>query len=157
MASMNLSNAKELFFRYDGSLFYMYRDGVEKDFLNLQIPESLLAEWLEELTNSKLKQLNSPGNWSVIDFLIHHGDHRFFDQITKAKPLGKFWEKCAFLEDQVEYVKACRRKHQGHHHFKVFGNILEEARSLRKRVRAANSVDRVESLIKTITTLLASK
>jgi hypothetical protein len=134
ISCMNLIKAKELFFRYDGSQFYMSRDGVENDFLKLQIPKSMQAEWLGELTISKMKQLNSPGNWWVISFLIHHEDYRFFDQITSAKPLGKFWEKCAFLEDQFEYVKACRRKHKGHLYFKVFGSILEEARSLRKRV-----------------------
>lgn len=153
---MNLKTAKELFFRYDGSLFYMSRDGVEEDFLKLHIPESMQAEWLEELTISKMKQLNSPGNWRVISFLIHHGDHRFFDQITAAKPLGKFWEKCAFLEDQFEYVKACRRKHRGHRYLKVIGCILEEARVLRKRVRAATSVNRVENLIEAISSFLST-
>ena len=104
---MNFNKARQLFFAHDGSRFYMSRNGVEDQYARMQVPTSIESGWLEELTALKLKQLSSAGNWRVLNFLIHHSDFRHLDKIESAVPLGQFWEKCAFLEDLLRYLRAC--------------------------------------------------
>ena len=43
-----LQPARELFFTYDGSRFYMSRDGVEQDYLRFAVPREVETAWLEE-------------------------------------------------------------------------------------------------------------
>ena len=46
---MDLQSARDLFFRYDGSRFYMSRDGVEADYQEAGVPPEVETTWLEEL------------------------------------------------------------------------------------------------------------
>ena len=54
--------AKDLFFRYDGSLFYMSRDGADREYTQYDIPKSTEKLWLKELTAQKLAALHDSGN-----------------------------------------------------------------------------------------------
>src|SRR3954453_4500511 len=71
---MNVQAAKDLFFRYDGSRFYMSRDGAEGDYQEAGIPPEVEAAWLEELKRAKLCLLSQKGNWRVLGFFLHHAD-----------------------------------------------------------------------------------
>ncbi len=97
--------AKELFDTYDGSTFYMSRDGVEEKFLSYRVPQHISNKWLNELTAQKLEILDSPGNWKVVHFLIHHSDFNYLEDILQIVPRGVLWEKCAFLETLLKYGK----------------------------------------------------
>jgi hypothetical protein len=105
----DFSVAKDMFFRHDGSRFYMSRNDVESAYLAYGVPEELERKWLGELTEQKLELLQSPGNWWSIDFLLHHRDGRFLRDALSARPLGVLWERIAFVEDQLKYVEMCFR------------------------------------------------
>lgn len=81
-----MARARELFFKYDGSRFYMSRDDVEWEFRSYEIPEQLRKQWLEELTATKLDKLEAGDNWSVVYFLLHHRDTRHLERILRATP-----------------------------------------------------------------------
>jgi hypothetical protein len=102
-----MEGARELFFKYDGSRFYMSRDGVEDDYLRYSVPKHLETQWLEELTAAKLNMLETSGNWLVVHFLSSHSDTRHLARLTRATPRGEFWQRCAYLEELLRYVKMC--------------------------------------------------
>ncbi len=83
-----LQPARELFFTYDGSRFYMSRDGLEEDYLRFAVPREVEKAWLEEPTATKLQGLGEPGNWTSIYFLCHHNDTRHLHAVLHAEPLG---------------------------------------------------------------------
>jgi hypothetical protein len=72
---MSLRKAKRLFFKYDGSRFYMSRDGVEETYQSFRVPKHLESAWLQDLTRAKLRVLSRNGNWTVLEFLNHHADY----------------------------------------------------------------------------------
>ena len=111
--------AKDLFFRYDGSWFYMSRDGVDREYAAYNIPRSTEKLWLKELTTKKLAALGDSGNWRVIHFLIHHADFAHLPEILAVSPVGKLWERCAFLEKLLKYLAECRER-------TLFGEQVEE-------------------------------
>ena len=103
----SMDRPRELFFKYDGSRFYMSRDGVEEEYRSYEVPEQLRKEWLEELTATKLDMLDAGSSCSVVYFLLHHGDTRHLSRILRATPRGSYGQRCAFLEDVLNYVKHC--------------------------------------------------
>lgn len=82
-----------------GSRFFMDRDGVYSSYEKFSISKEQEKIWLKEMTKSKLKKLNKKGNWNTIFFLNHHSNFEYLNEILNSKPLGKYWEKCAFLEE----------------------------------------------------------
>ncbi len=50
--------AKEIYFQYDGNKFQMMRDGVNEEYLQYKIPDFQEKEWLKELINKKINQLD---------------------------------------------------------------------------------------------------
>ena len=103
-----LNRAREIFFKYDGSSFHMSRDGADYDeYRRYSVPEQLEKQWLEEVIAKRLDMLDEPGNWAVVYVLMHHGDTRHLTRLTQAKPRGAFWQRCAYLEDVLRYVKMC--------------------------------------------------
>ena len=68
--------AREMYFHYLGSSFYMSRDGaigeIQARFDGYQVPEEVIQQWAAELKAQQLTRLNARGNWSVLGFLEHH-------------------------------------------------------------------------------------
>ena len=93
-----MTTAKELFFNYLGSRFFMDRDGDALLYESFKISKEQESEWLRELTNTKISALDKKGNWQTVFFLEHHSNFNFFDEILNAEPLGLYWEICAYLE-----------------------------------------------------------
>lgn len=145
---MDLDDARKLFFDYDGSRFYMSRDGVESSYEEACVPREVEATWLEELTRDKLGLLAREGNWAVLHFLNHHSDFRHLAEILSARPLGMMWQKCAFLEKLLAYARSVGR---------VGGDrplvaqaarkAVVEAERLLKRARSAESIARVRGVL----------
>jgi len=103
----SMERARELFFRHDGSRFYMSRNDVEYEYLGYAVPRELEMQWREELTADKLAKLDQPGNWWTLNYLCHHNDTRYLHQVVQAEPLGEFWQRVSYLELLLEYTERC--------------------------------------------------
>ncbi|GAB4977530.1 hypothetical protein MAHJHV57_47390 [Mycobacterium avium subsp. hominissuis] len=57
LTGRDFAKAREIFFNYDGSRFYMSRDGVEAEYERFSVPKEVENKWLEELTTHKLSML----------------------------------------------------------------------------------------------------
>jgi hypothetical protein len=144
----DLSAARDLFFKHDGSRFYMSRNDMEAVYAAYGVPEELEREWLSELTKQKLASLQSPGNWWTIHFLLDHRDCRHAGDVLRAKPLGVLWQRIAFAEGQLSYVELCT------HHGQDVGDasagidqVLANARALLRSCRSDRSRGRVNQLV----------
>jgi hypothetical protein len=104
-----MEHARELFFRYDGSRLYMFRDDVEAEYRAFAVSREQEERWLEELTTEKLDRLNQPGNWWVLHFMGNHNDTRHLRRVMAAEPLGDFWQRVSYLELLLEYAERCRQ------------------------------------------------
>ncbi len=123
--------ARELFFKYDGSGFYMSRDGVEQDYRRFAVPKELEKAWLEELTDKKLNGLREPGNWLSVHFLCHHNDTRHLHAVMHAEPLGAFfWQRCSYLELLLDYAKLCLGSYPVNDIRAAVESVLTQARYL---------------------------
>ena len=105
MKKSDEAEAKDLFLRYEGSRFYMSRDGVEESYKDFNVPAELEAEWLDELTQRRLQALDAPGNWKVLQFLTHHGETRYLGAVLAVGPQGDFKEKCSYVEQLIKLLK----------------------------------------------------
>jgi len=143
----DLPGARELFSDYDGSRFYMSRDGVDVEYERYGVPPDVERAWLEELTAKKLELLASPGNWSVVSFLLHHGDTRHLTRLMETKPFGVVWERCAYLEKLLMYVERCSSDYDPGDLQAAVEHVLNAARPLAQRVRSAHSLARVSRLV----------
>ena len=152
----HLDQARKLFFDYDGSGFYMSRDGVDVEYQRYSVSKELEREWLDELTAIKLKKLQDPGNWSVVHFLWHHGDSRQLSLLIQTKPLGAFWERCAFLEELLVYIGMCSRGASLDEIRDAADYALVEARGLEASVSDEKSRKRLDRLISSATDLRSS-
>lgn len=104
-----MDRARELFFAYDGSVFYMSRNGVDDEYRQYAVPKELEKQWMEELTATKLDLLDGPGYWHVASFLLHHRDTRHLTRLLNVKTRGESGHRCAYLEDLLRYVEMCVR------------------------------------------------
>jgi hypothetical protein len=101
--------AHDLFVAYDGSIFYMSRDGADNTYRAFGVPKEIEAVWLEALTAERLRQLGEPGNWRVLNFLWQHSDPMHLAEVVEAEPLGKVWERRAFVQRTLRrQAGACR-------------------------------------------------
>jgi len=141
------SEAKKLFFEYDGSLFFMSRDGVDERFAAARVPRETQAHWLAELTERRLAALGEPGNHQPISFLIHHGDYTRLEPLARAEPLGFWWERCAFLEALLQYATDRRQRARRWLVRATLQRVLDQANRLRRRARSEASRRRVDELI----------
>ena len=102
-----MERARELFFRYDGSGFYMWHDDVAGEYDAYAVPPELEKQWRQELTAERLAKLGQPGNWWTLHYLCHYNDTRYLHQAVRAEPLGEFWQRCSYLELLLEYTERC--------------------------------------------------
>lgn len=153
-----MDRARELFFKYEGSRFYMSRDDVEHEYRSYAVPKQLEKQWLEELTATKLNMLEEGNNWSVVYFLLHHRDTRHLPRIMQATPRGSYGQRCAYLQDVLNYVKMCARAQDiGKTQMRQAAQyVLEQARVIEIDARQGDSRDRVGGIIKSATELHAS-
>ncbi|MFC6267117.1 hypothetical protein [Frigoriflavimonas asaccharolytica] len=86
----------------------MDRDGIYTHYKKFKISQDLEKIWITELVNLKLINLDKKGNWNSVYFLNHHSNFNHLDKILISEPLGKYWEKCAFLEELFAMSKNMR-------------------------------------------------
>ena len=97
--------AKNIYFDYIGSRFFMDRDGIYPTYAKFKVSKEKEQKWLKELTEIKLKALKERGNWKTIFFLNQHSDFEHLNEILNSEPLGEYWEKCSFLEQLYEMTE----------------------------------------------------
>lgn len=70
---MNLDEAKNLFFRYHGNLFGLYRDGY--DFEKMNIPTEMINAWTAELVGQYENIIQRSENlWAVLNTIFEYDD-----------------------------------------------------------------------------------
>jgi len=148
-----LDRAREIFFAYEGSRFYMSRDGVDSEYQRFSVPRELEKQWLDELTVIQLDMLESPGNWRVVNFLKNHDDVRHLSRLVHTTPLGAFWERCAYLELLVLYIKRCSLTDAADETQRARQYVIDQGRILehvapdeRSRQRACAVIDAAKDL-----------
>ena len=147
-----LSEARELFFRYDGSRFFMSRDDQERRYAEYGVPQSVERAWLAELTAQKLALLDKPGNYWVISFLWGHGNTNHLSKLIAAEPLGRLWERIAYLEELLQYIDRCRTAGEADEHIVASldvvhqraENLLRAGRSDRTRRRILKVISKTD-------------
>jgi hypothetical protein len=140
--------ARKIFFDYEGSRFYMSWDGVDVEYERYSVPQQLERKWLEELTASRLDMLDRSGNWRVVHFLWHHGDSRHLARLIQAKPLCAFWERCAYLEELVVYIRMCSPTYAIADIHRAVAYVLGQAQSLERVAPDEKFGERVRRLIR---------
>jgi hypothetical protein len=155
MDGQSLSRARELFFEFDGSGFYMWHEGVDAEFERLAVPPEVRAAWLRELTAARLAVAAEPGNWRVVHFLDHHGDYAHVQLLVDTPPRGALWEQCAFLEELLRYVgnAAQRGLATAAQVEAAAGAVAAHARGIRRRCRSEGSRRRVDAIVAAASTL----
>lgn len=145
---MNIQEAKNLFCRYDGSRFGMWREGVEEAYLQARVPPELETLWLDELKSEKLRQLSQKGNRHVIWFFQHHSDLGHLADFIAAEPRGMLWERCSFLERLLEYTRAVHTARRDDVLVpQAVRKVVVEAERLLKRARSEASIKRVREVL----------
>jgi hypothetical protein len=145
---MDREEARRRFFAYDGSTFYMSRDGVEEEYRGALVPPEVESAWLEELTDLKLRDLHGRGNWRVLHFLNHHGNYGYLETFLGAEPKGLLWERCAFLEELLVYAHGCEKAGgEASLAAQAVQKVVIEARRLRTRARSKSSIGRIQAIL----------
>ena len=140
--------ARDLFFKYDGSTFYMSRDGADREYRSYAVPGDLEREWLRELTARHLDALVKPGNWWTLNFLVHHRDTNYLERVIAAPPLGELWQRTAYLELLLEYISACQSAGASRARIASALNVVQKhAEDLIRRSRSETSRARVAKVL----------
>ena len=144
----DLSEAREIFERYDGSAFYMDHDGCLAIYERFAVPESTEAEWLADLTQRYLARVDEPGNWKVVHFLWHHGDCRHIKLLCRQPPRGALWERLVFVEQLLDYADQCLGKGCDVSAVRLLiDHVVSESLPLRRAGRSAATKGRAQSVL----------
>ena len=126
----------------------MSRDGTDEQYREADVPPETEVEWLRELTRAKLCLLSQAGNWTVVSYLNHHSDFGHLPEILRAEPKGVLWERCAFLENLIEYAtRAGKAGCDPSLISEAAGKVVVEAERLLKRARSEKSIRRVQEVL----------
>ncbi len=153
--------AKEMYFRYDGSRFGMDRDGPIGEnlakFDSYRVPDEVLRTWDDELIAGHLAHLDQPANWHVISFLMHRGFGAYLIELTAQPPLGRLRDRFIYLECLLRYADHCSddrtvlrfsdAHYEAQHLWRALDQVLLWAQPLLRIARAAESTKRVRGVI----------
>ena len=142
--------ARHLFIAYEGSTFYMSRDGVEERYRDLHVPRDVEERWLAELTAGWIDRLAESGNWKSVHRLMHHADFTHVSTVVDSEPKGRLWERTAYLEEMLGYVGAAFSKSRATRD-EVVGaaeKALASSDALRRAGRSTASRARVDALVR---------
>lgn len=154
--TQKLERAKRLFMEYDGSRFYMSRDGIENEYASYGVTVATEIEWIQELENEKLKKIEEKGNWKVVYFFTNRHDYRYLDRFLDTVPRGNYTEKCAYLRSLIKAVDwgYFREKKLGREDLmRIFDFIRTQHPEIRKSVRSKSSIEFVDRILEDITKL----
>lgn len=147
---MDMREARRIFFDYDGYYFHMDRElpRHQMESIRANVTPEIRAAWMEELTERALRTLTEEGNSRSIYVFNYHSLYGHLESIMKSELHGSWWQRCAFLEDLLRYVDGCKK---GGCDASLIDTALRkvvlEADRIRRRVRAKDSVERVEKVL----------
>lgn len=148
--------ARDLFFAYEGSSFYMSRDGRDRDFEAMEVPKESQRRWLDELAAKRLVEIGEPGGWRSVSFLLHHGLQGHLQVVIGTTPAGRPWERTAYLELAAKYVEQCATASKAESDGRrALLQIEEQARELQADYKMRGQRDRLNKLIDQIHTRLS--
>lgn len=96
--------ARELFFRHDGSRFYMSRNGLEEEYLAHRVPKNLEVKWMRQLTEQHARSLSGSYDWWALNFFLSHRDTSHVRLAVSAPPAGKLIDQIIYLEMLARYL-----------------------------------------------------
>jgi hypothetical protein len=152
--NVNLDQAKKLFFKYDGSSFYMAHDGVAEEYRSANVPIEKEREWMADLTQQKLTALAENGNWQVVHFLNHHQDYQHLEKVMRTDAKGAFWERCSFLEGLLDYSIGSKQRSSKSIMVAAISKVIDEAQKLVKAAKSEQSSRRASALVSKATASL---
>ncbi len=143
---------------YEGSSFYMSRDGANERYEAFHVPRDVERGWLAELTVRWVERLAEPGNWWSVSLLAHHTDFSYVAEVIASDPKGRLWERCAYLEHMLDYVSAAARRGQATRTdvTRAAERALALAGGLRRAAGSARSAARVDALSGQAESMLSS-
>jgi hypothetical protein len=145
---MKVEQAKELFFYHTGSHFYMSRNGEDVEYRKAGISRETELAWLEELTRIRLNALSKPANWTVVNFLIHHGKYGHLADVALAEPKGVLGERYLFLDFLLKYARGCGEAGGDPALIKLAAQkVIIEARHLLRKARSERSVQHIHDIM----------
>jgi hypothetical protein len=103
------ARARELFEAYDGSTFFMSRDGADEEYRSLQVPRGIEAMWLADLTARKVASLGQPDGAMAIVFLQHHQDFTHVVEVMATQPKGNGSDQLDYLRAALGYIVEAAR------------------------------------------------
>ena len=120
----------------------MQKEGIYLDYKKFKVSKEQERKWMRDMVNTKLDELSDKGNWEAISFLNHHGMFKYLDKILESKPLGEYWEKCAFLEELYQMIRHARfsrtNKKRALNYIKEEGDLI---------IERTESPDRIHKLL----------
>lgn len=89
---------------------------------------------------------------------MHHNETRHLARLMEAKPRGAFWQRCAYFEDVLRYVKMCANAHAiDKIQMRVAAEcVLDQARIIDKDAGQEDSRYRIRRIIEAATELHSS-
>ena len=110
MNAVDETRARQLFERYDGSLFFMSRDGADVEYRTFAVPRATEVAWLADLTARKVATLGQPGRFRAIAFLVHHSDFSHVSDVVTADIQGNGSDQLNYLREALAYVAEAVRR-----------------------------------------------
>jgi hypothetical protein len=151
---VELEEAKEIYFQYQGSTFFMTRDGVDYTMF-LEVPHEVLTEWDAEIKDLELAKLGLPGNVEALSFLAHHGYFEHLGDVLATPPLGRLWQRCAYLEQLLIFLDCCSDdrypppnvRYEPQTLWAALEWVIAQAAVVRRRARSKASYARVDRIV----------
>ena len=124
----------------------MDRDGIYPSYDKFKISKEQERKWMKELTKIKLDKLDNKGNWSSIFFLNHHSDFEHLNKILDSEPLGKYWEKCAFLEELYKMTKFTKFSRTDN--LRIMNYIIAQGNLISEKTKTPDRINELLNKIK---------
>lgn len=100
----NLNKAKKLYFKYDGSQFYMSHDGADEKYNKYNISKEIESVWKEELIIQRMHEYEVSSNFMKLHTLIYYSRFNLLEKIINVKVRGSYINKLVVLEMLIDFI-----------------------------------------------------
>ncbi len=139
------SEARDLFFRYEGNLIAMSQGWDDKRYKKYKVPADVEEKWRKELYVRNLTRLY---NDDVVAILLDLSTKDSLHDILKSEPKGTFTKKCAFLEALMKYGKST--KFNEGHQLEIKSYVDQWASKLSNDISSDFENDILQSIINSV-------
>jgi hypothetical protein len=144
----DLRQAKALYFVYEGSEFYMSRNGVDGEFRDYAVPDEVRNDWEADLLAMNLVRLRTMGVCSgTVDFLVTRERPEYLPEVLAAMILPDDLNgTCQLLESMVTYIDLCDGHYERGEIVRALEYVTAEAHTLLRRARAEEKRQRIRRI-----------